>query len=193
MTNMSVVFILSFLLTLIHPTIEYEDTGRLHSQYRVYPGYSTSYHPTDPVTAIEWYYCGEGVKLCNHDLLGYYVGCYTDYDKPEKHYHACPQGTRCGCQIDDVCDLNKTCIPIEVPSPMVEKATFRFSGLTDYDYYQRDEREWKKSKITGVVKQDVKAKKYLQLISHQAHTTESFELIIPDDQGILTKVFINSY
>ena len=57
-----------------------------------------------------------------------------------------------------------------------------------YDYYARDDPTLEERKLTGVVKQDAQEKKYLQLVSHEEHSAKSFELIVPDEQGTLTKV-----
>merc|ERR1719427_1672871 len=108
-------------------------TCRLRSQYHTLPLYT--------VTAPERYFC-YGAVLCSTDLKGWYDGCYSGKEIakiPGKQYYVeCPQGTRCGCQPDDICPPHlhhNPCVPITPPHPMQLQATFTFNGNTRYNYF----------------------------------------------------------
>lgn len=172
-----------------------KDVGRLLSQHRV-SRQNKQEQQNNNGGGHEWYFCDRKVNICTEDLRGYKTACYSNSNKKQKEqfFRACANGTRCGCDTNQPCPLTDPCVKIIKPNPIVTKGTFRFSGVEIWKYNknggsskQKNDRD-RTYDIKGVVKQDTRKKKFIQLISHEGHAINNFEIIVPNRYGNFSKV-----
>ena len=88
---------------------------------------------------------------------------------------------KCTCHLDGPCKADPICTTTPKPYPMYYRAEYLFDGETSIRHYEDNPKGRAVTyPIQGIVRQDAKKQRFIQLINKVKDGGKTFEIIIPD-------------